>query len=325
MQAAGATTNIGLKIGANWPGAGANNWAIYSESQAQSYFAGNVGIGTTNPLGTLAVFSTTDVPFRVNGDGVRRFATDDDTNNLYAFGDWQTSWSDRNLKHDIKPQSNMLNKIMQTNPVTYKWNQTEKLGNKMHYGIIAQEIQKIFPTLVYEDEDGHLNVKRDEIQFILMQAVKEIVNRLNITNAPTSTPSIYINPDGNVGIGIANPSTILAVVQNSATDPIADAWTTYSSRRWKTNIQPITGALDKVNALEGVYFDWKADGKHDLGMIAEDVGKVIPEVVAYEENGADAKSLDYARLTAVLVEAVKEQQREIEILKREVAELKGDL
>ena len=129
----------------------------------------------------------------------------------------------------------------------------------------------------------------------------------------------------NVGTGTTSPSTILAVVQTSATDPIADAWTTYSSRRWKTNIQPITGALDKVKALEGVYFDWNADSKHDLGMIAEDVGEVIPEVVAYEENGRDAKSLDYARLTTVLVEAVKEQQRQIEALKQEVAELRGDL
>ena len=45
---------------------------------------------------------------------------------------------------------------------------------------------------------------------------------------------------------------------------------------------------------------------------ADKVGQVIPEVVAYEENGKDAKSVDYARLVAVLIEAVKEQQREIE-------------
>ena len=55
-------------------------------------------------------------------------------------------------------------------------------------------------------------------------------------------------------------------------------------------------------------FRWKADGKHDIGLIAEEVGEVIPEVVAYEENGKDAKSVDYARLVAVLIEAVKEQQ-----------------
>jgi hypothetical protein len=114
-----------------------------------------------------------------------------------------------------------------------------------------------------------------------------------------------------VGIGTANPANILTVVQGSDTDPIADAWTTYSSRRWKTNIQPMEGSLDKVKRLRGVSYDRKADGKPDIGLIAEEVGEVIPEVVSYEENGKDAKSVDYARLVAVLIEAMKEQQNEI--------------
>ena len=133
------------------------------------------------------------------------------------------------------------------------------------------------------------------------------------------TGNLFVS--GNVGIGTTAPSTIFAVVQTSATDPIADAWTIYSSRRWKDNIQPLDGALEKVLRLRGVTFNWKADGKHDIGMIAEEVGEVIPEVVAYEENGVDAKSLDYARLTAVLVEAVKAQQGQIETLKNQNADL----
>ena len=121
--------------------------------------------------------------------------------------------------------------------------------------------------------------------------------------------------NGNVGIGTTTPGNLLTVVQTSATDPIADAWTTYSSRRWKENITPIPDALEKVLRLRGVAFDWKADGKHDLGMIAEEVGEVLPELVAYEDNGVDAKSLDYARLTAVLVEALKELKAENDSLK----------
>jgi len=77
--------------------------------------------------------------------------------------------------------------------------------------------------------------------------------------------------------------------------------------------------------LQGVYYDWKKTGERDIGMIAEDVGRIIPEVVEYEENGIDAKSLDYARLVAVLVEAMKEQQREIEALKYDVEQLKENL
>jgi hypothetical protein len=111
------------------------------------------------------------------------------------------------------------------------------------------------------------------------------------------------------------PGNILTVQQNSATDPIADGWTTYSSRRWKQNIVPITDALATVQRLRGVTFDWKETGRHDLGMIAEEVGAVVPEVVAFEENGTDARSIDYARLTALLVEATKELKAENDALR----------
>lgn len=129
---------------------------------------------------------------------------------------------------------------------------------------------------------------------------------------------VRISKDGDVGIGTPTPGNILSVVQSSPTDPIADAWTNYSSERWKENIQPIDNALAKVKALRGVSFAWKADGKHDIGMIAEEVGEVIPEVVVYEDNGKDAQSLDYARLVAVLVEAIKEQQKRIEALEAQL-------
>jgi hypothetical protein len=135
----------------------------------------------------------------------------------------------------------------------------------------------------------------------------------------TSAPQVAIRvcEDGNVSVGFDGcGSNILTVKQNSSTDPIADAWTTYSSRRWKTNIQTITGALEKVKQLRGVSYDWKANGKHDIGLIAEEVGEVIPEVVAYEENGKDAKSIDYARLVSVLIEAIKEQQKQIDELRQ---------
>lgn len=138
-------------------------------------------------------------------------------------------------------------------------------------------------------------------------------NALEFRLGGTGTETkVVINDGGNVGIGTTNPANILTVVQGSDTDPIADAWTTYSSRRWKTNVKQIEGALEKVQRLRGVAFDWKADGKHDIGLIAEEVGEVIPEVVAYEENGKDAKSVDYPRLVAVLIEAMKEQQKAIE-------------
>jgi hypothetical protein len=114
---------------------------------------------------------------------------------------------------------------------------------------------------------------------------------------------------GNVGIGTATPANTLEVKAGGTT--LADAWTTRSSARLKTNIQPIIGALDKIEKLHGVSYDLKANGKHDIGLIAEEVAQVVPEIVAFEPNGKDAQGLDYARLTALLIEAVKQQQAQI--------------
>lgn len=129
-------------------------------------------------------------------------------------------------------------------------------------------------------------------------------------------------PEANVGIGVDVATNILTIKQNSVTNPIADAWTTYSSARWKTNIQPIANALDKVQQLRGVTFDWKANGKHDLGVVAEEVAAVVPEIVGFEQSGK-AQSVDYGRLTALLLEAIKEQQNEIRELKVEMESLSG--
>ena len=88
----------------------------------------------------------------------------------------------------------------------------------------------------------------------------------------------------------------------------ADSWSSYSSHRRKTNIQTLPDALSKVEQLRGVSYDLKDSGKHEIGVIAEEVGAVVPEVVTYEDNGKDARGVDYSRLTALLIEATKEQQ-----------------
>jgi hypothetical protein len=114
-----------------------------------------------------------------------------------------------------------------------------------------------------------------------------------------------------VGIGTTTPSNLLTLGRGYGPS-IADGWTTYSSRRWKTNIQPLHNALGMVEQLRGVSYDLKDSGKHEIGVIAEEVGAVVPEVVSYEENGKDARGVDYSRLTALLIEAAKEQQGEIQ-------------
>ncbi|MDD5090031.1 MAG: tail fiber domain-containing protein [Candidatus Wallbacteria bacterium] len=91
-------------------------------------------------------------------------------------------------------------------------------------------------------------------------------------------------------------------------------WGSSSSIRWKKNITPIEQPLAKVQSLRGVYYDWDEEhgGGHDLGMIAEEVGAVLPEIVVFEKDSEYAQAMDYSRLTPLLVEAVKEQQHQFE-------------
>jgi len=130
-------------------------------------------------------------------------------------------------------------------------------------------------------------------------------------------------PGTKVGLSTSTPSNVFTIEQGFG-HAIADAWDTYSSRRWKSDIQPLRGALGKVERLRGVSYTYTASGKHDIGMIAEEVGRVVPEVVSYEDNGKDARGIDYARLTALLVEAVK-QQSEIQQEKAQIRRLEAEV
>lgn len=94
------------------------------------------------------------------------------------------------------------------------------------------------------------------------------------------------------------------------------AWTNASDERLKKNITTIENALDKVENLRGVNFKWKsglAIGKKDIGFIAQEVDMVIPEIVS--KNGPNGYyTMETSQITAVLVEAMKEQQKQIENL-----------
>ena len=110
-----------------------------------------------------------------------------------------------------------------------------------------------------------------------------------------------------------------------------DDYCAASSRRWKSHVESISDPLDKLARLRGVYFDWDEEhgGHHDIGMIAEEVGMVLPEIVNYEENGIDASGMDYSKWAPLLVEAVNalraEKDLQIEELQTRLAVLEESI
>tara|TARA_B100002019_G_scaffold293385_1_gene320640 strand:- start:15037 stop:28731 length:13695 start_codon:yes stop_codon:yes gene_type:complete len=107
--------------------------------------------------------------------------------------------------------------------------------------------------------------------------------------------------------------------------------TTTSDISLKDNIQTISGSLNKVMNLRGVEYVWNKGGRKgqkDLGVVAQEVEKVLPEIVRekrlplMDSSDKTYKTVDYERITAVLIEGMKEQQEQIDDLRREVEELK---
>ncbi len=135
---------------------------------------------------------------------------------------------------------------------------------------------------------------------------------------------------GNVGIGTSNPGYRLQVgVNGDGSQARANAWNTFSDGRWKKNIEPILDPTEKLMSVSGYYYHWieGIDETRQVGVIAQEVEEVLPEAVSTDTEGF--KSVDYGKLSVLVIEAVKEQQEmisdqqaEIKALKQEMAELK---
>lgn len=103
----------------------------------------------------------------------------------------------------------------------------------------------------------------------------------------------------------------------------------------KENITPLENSLEKILQLQGVSFDWKEElipiltgheGVHQVGLIAQQVELISPELVGQTLiEGNEAKTVKYQNLTALLVEAIKEQQEQINVLTQTVQELSTKL
>jgi len=134
-----------------------------------------------------------------------------------------------------------------------------------------------------------------------------------ISNVTTSSSKLSFQPSSgtlsvdNVNIdGGSIDGTVIGA--NTAAAGTFTEITETSSIILKTNIEPISDALDKITELAGVSYTRLSTGKRESGLIAEEVEKIAPELVM--ETG-EYKSISYSRLTAYLIEAVKDLKSEL--------------
>jgi hypothetical protein len=127
---------------------------------------------------------------------------------------------------------------------------------------------------------------------------------------------------GSLGIGMAASGTSGRI--DASGDIVAFST---SDRNFKENITPIPNALEKISKISGNTYDWKEDMKdfhgfegNDVGVIAQEIEEVLPQLVTTRETGY--KAVKYDKLVALLIEGIKEQQTQIHNLTLEVEKLK---
>ena len=126
---------------------------------------------------------------------------------------------------------------------------------------------------------------------------------------------------GNVGassLSISGTATVGALISKGD----VTAFST-SDRSIKSNIEVIPNALDKIGAIHGVTFNRtdKKDEPREAGVIAQEIQAVLPEVVRAQDTGL--LGVDYGKLVSLLIQGIKEQQIQIELLKADIQELKS--
>lgn len=309
-----------------------NSGNLWTESENSIYrSSGNVGIGNTNPTKKLEVKGDIKIDYVDTNNGLY-FQSQNGENITFHCSENDLrldSWSGGKImfgtlasnggsvpRLTINPNTgniNVTNNLsigegLAVNGGNFELNSTDEnwlsvlRGTNQNAGIAFKETgaastQWIFPYFRGWQSDNLI--------------VRDEAARIDVMT--------FTAGNGRVGIGTSSPSSILHVAGTITED---------SDIRLKENINTINSALTKISQIRGVSFDWKDKVKHDnhtqLGVIAQEVKEVFPELVFISDDKIGTLSVNYDGLVAPLIEAVKEQQKIIDALKGENIQLKAN-
>ena len=163
------------------------------------------------------------------------------------------------------------------------------------------------------DVAGDIILDADGGDVILKDAGTEIgrlINDSSDLNIQCATQDKDIKFSGNDG-GSGINALVLDMSESGAAT-FNNNVTAFSDERLKSNINTLEYGLEKINNLRGVTYT--RDGRENIGVIAQEVEEVLPNIVLTADDEMGTKSVDYGRITAVLIEAVKELTKRVEEL-----------
>ncbi len=343
--------NIGTKAGENYIGSNdAIGFKIKTDNKTRMTFdaTGNVVLGTLNPIDTNKVraafeqrgkYNGVSAIFGGEGTGVSLSSAAIGFNQYFSNNSNLSISKGYGGSISLDPSSGSMKFGISKNPAisadeTYTSNTMVTLTKEGKVGI-----NTIAPKRFLEVNNGilvdsfQLSTLKDVTDYVLTsdadgngtwQASKgslpnAVTNQtLFYTGTEWDTTSFLSNTGTSVtvGNGASKGKNVLTVNGRIKTENITES----SDSRYKTDVNKLENVLTKVNAINGVSYFWKSDSlktKKDIGVIAQELEKVFPELVDTDEAGY--KSVRYSHLVPVLIEAIKEQQKQIESLKSEIS------
>jgi len=288
MPVGGSSTNAWLLVG-NTVGAadyiGTNNaMPLVAKTSGQERMrltsGGNLGVGTTNPSARTEI-----------------------------------------LHSDLTANTVAL-RVSNTNPTGSAYTESA-IGFNVALGGTGPN-PNYFASRIYSKYDG-TGVYDGRITMQVRNGAGALADVLNVKNGSVGINTIApLNPlhvVGTVRLALGGPaSTTLCYTGTVASAVITSC--APSDARLKTNVLPLGNVLDKLQQVRGVSFEWNdqyralggSSDRREIGVLAQEVEQVFPELVSVGEG--DYKRVDYDRLTAVLIEAVKELRKENDALKK---------
>jgi hypothetical protein len=206
-----------------------------------------------------------------------------------------------------------------TRPTLMGWNGTDTFGVRVDSSRYAENIKNAGTvTLASPIENNEITITQPTI------VINTPVKLLNFRwySDTWSIGNVRSNTATSLGLGIFLNSTEVGRFSNTSfsmfnRDIIAFA---SSDKRLKDNITPISNPIKKIQKIGGYEFDWndKQDTYegHDIGVIAQEIEEVLPELVTTRDNGY--KAVKYDKIVALLIEAIKDQQKQIDELKSKI-------
>ena len=229
----------------------------------------------------------------------------------------------RNNNHDI------MTKISYTDSESaFRISNRDNWGDIMHWTPSSTTFsnQTIIGDTLVVNKSGPGDMIMQEFH----NQVSDLIYRF-YTN--TDSKSIFIwAPDGgwiqawtNYNVNIYKNTNIQGDLTVTGSITSNNNITAYSDRKLKTNIKPLENTLELISKLDVYNYDWKKNGRHDIGVIAQEVEEVFPEFVVEVDTKEDGKvkTVDYGKLATISLKAVKELNQKYEDILARLEKLEG--